>query len=75
MFLDHLISREGIRVDLAKVEAVSSWERPKTVLEIKSSLGLAGYYRMFIKDFSSIAAPSTGLTKKGYSLFGIKTVK
>ena len=39
MFLDHLISGEGIRVDPAKVEAVSSWERPKTVIEIRSFLG------------------------------------
>ena len=65
MFLDHLISGEGIRVDPAKVEAMSSLERPKTMTEIMSFLGLAGYYRRFIRDFSSIAAFLTALTKKG----------
>ena len=48
-----------------KVEAVSSWERPKTVTEIKSFLGLASYYRRFIRDFSSITASLTTLTKQG----------
>ena len=65
MFLDHLISGEGIRKDPAKVEAVSSWERPKTVTEIRSFLGLVGYYRQFIRDFSSIASSMIALTKKG----------
>ena len=65
MFFSHLISGEGIRVDSTKVEAVSSWERPKTVLEIRSFLGLVGYYKRFIRDFSSIAVPLTELTRKG----------
>ena len=51
-------------VDLEKVEAVLSWERPKSVFEIRSFLGLAGYYRRFIEDFSRIAAPMTRLTRK-----------
>jgi len=46
------------------VEAVLKWERPKTVTEIKSFVGLAGYYRMFIKDFSRIVTPLTQLTRK-----------
>ena len=51
-------------VDPEKVEAVMSWKRPKSVFEIRGFLGLAGYYRRFIKDFSRIAAPMTRLTRK-----------
>ena len=69
MFLSHHISREGIRVDLAKVEAMNSWERPKTVTEIRSFLGLAGYYKRFIRDFSCVASSLIALTKKGVPFF------
>ena len=64
-FLGHVVSKEGISVDPAKVEAVSSWPRPKNVTEIRSFLGLAGYYRRFVEGFSKIAAPLTALTRKG----------
>ena len=64
-FLGHVISREGIAVDPAKVTAVLDWEPPKTVIEIRSFLGLAGYYRKFIQDFSKIVTPTTHLTRKG----------
>jgi len=63
-FLGHVISGQGISVDLAKVEAVLKWERPKTVTEIRSFVGLAGYYQRFIKDFSRIVTPLTQLTHK-----------
>ena len=52
-------------VDLEKVEAVMSWERPKSVFEIRGFLGLAGYYKRFIEDFSRLVAPMTRLTWKG----------
>ncbi|XP_024028189.1 uncharacterized protein LOC112093615, partial [Morus notabilis] len=55
---------QGIYVDPSKIETVLQWERPKNVAEIHSFLGLAGYYRRFVKDFLSIAAPMTRLTKK-----------
>jgi len=47
-FLEHVISAQGIAVDLAKVEVVVQWESPKSAIEIKSFVGLAGYYRRFI---------------------------
>ena len=66
-FLGHVISGDGIAVDPSKVEAVSQWETPKSVTEIRSFLGLAGYYRRFIEGFSKLALPLTQLTCKGKS--------
>ena len=63
-FLGHVVSASGVSMDPEKVEAVMSWERPKSVFEIRSFLGLAGYYRRFIEDFSRLATPMTGLTWK-----------
>ena len=63
-FLGHVVSASGVSVDLEKVEVVMSWERPKSVFEIRSFLGLAGYYGRFIEDFSRLAAPMTRLTRK-----------
>lgn len=64
-FLDHVISKGGIAVEPMKVEAVQKWEAPKNVTEIKSFLGLAGYYRRFIEGLSRIALPMIRLTRKG----------
>ncbi|XP_042432594.1 uncharacterized protein LOC122019163 [Zingiber officinale] len=64
-FLGHIVSSSGISVDPQKIEAVTSWEQPKSVQEIRSFLGLAGYYRRFVEGFSSIALPLTQLTRKG----------
>ncbi|WVZ51710.1 hypothetical protein U9M48_002825 [Paspalum notatum var. saurae] len=63
-FLGHILSEKGVAVDPSKVADVLNWKQPKTVTEIQSFLGLAGYYRRFIKDFSKIAKPMTSLTKK-----------
>src|SRR5262249_52811797 len=63
-FLEHVISRNGIQVNPRKIEAVISWQRPTTVTEIRSFLGLAGYYHYFVQDFSRLVAPLTRLTQK-----------
>ena len=63
-FLGHVVSASGVSVDLETVEAVMSCERPKSIIEIHSFLGLAGYYRRFIEDFSRLSAPMTRLTRK-----------
>ncbi|XP_059626198.1 uncharacterized mitochondrial protein AtMg00860-like [Cornus florida] len=64
VFLGHVVSGDGIYVDLSKVEAVVKWERHTNVTEVRSFLRLAGYYRRFIQGFSSIALPLTKLTRK-----------
>jgi hypothetical protein len=63
-FLGHVVSKDGVKVDPAKIEAMMSWEPPTNPTEIRSFLGLAGYYRRFIQDFSKIASSLTALTKK-----------
>ena len=63
-FLGHIVSDAGIAVDTQKIEAVKTWPRPMTPTEVRSFLGLAGYYRRFVEGFSSLSAPLTKLTKK-----------
>ena len=63
-FLGHIVSDSGILVDPEKIDAVTNWPVPKTVKDIRSFLGLAGYFRKFVKDFSAIALPLTELTQK-----------
>ena len=64
-FLGHVVSKEGIHVDPSKIKAIESWKAPRTPTEIRQFLGLAGYYRRFIQNFSKIAKPLTTLTQKG----------
>nr|XP_027093630.1 uncharacterized protein LOC113714031 [Coffea arabica] len=61
-FLSHVISKNGIAVDPAKVKVVTEWKRPKSPTKVRSFLGQAGYYRRFINDFFKIAGPLTDLT-------------
>ncbi|XP_070013395.1 uncharacterized mitochondrial protein AtMg00860-like [Nicotiana sylvestris] len=63
-FLGHIISGEGEKVDSQKIEAVKNWPRPTSVSDIRSFLGLVGYYRRFVEGFSSISSPLTRLTQK-----------
>ena len=62
--MEHVVSALGVSMDPEKVEAVMSWERPKSVFDIRSFLGLEGNYRRFIEDFSRLAAPMARLTRK-----------
>ncbi|GJV56622.1 putative reverse transcriptase domain-containing protein [Tanacetum coccineum] len=64
-FLGHVIDSRGIHVDPAKIESIKDWASPKTPMEIRQFLGLAGYYRRFIEGFSKIAKSMTKLTQKG----------
>ncbi|GKC57552.1 putative nucleotidyltransferase, ribonuclease H [Tanacetum coccineum] len=63
-FLGHVVNQNGIHVDPSKIEAVKKWKTPTTPSEIRSFLGLAGYYQRFILNFSKIAKPLTSLTQK-----------
>ena len=63
-FLGYVISAKGIAVDPTKIETVLKWEMPKTVTEVRSFLGLAGYYKRFIEGFSKKVNPLTHLTRK-----------
>ncbi|GJW08716.1 putative reverse transcriptase domain-containing protein [Tanacetum coccineum] len=60
----HVINGDGIHVDPSKIEGVKNWKAPRTLSEVRSFLGLAGYYRRFIENFSKIAKPLTVLTQK-----------
>ncbi|CAN4124008.1 unnamed protein product [Withania somnifera] len=63
-FLGHIVSKDGVLVDPAKIRVVRNWPRPTTVSRFASFVGMAGYYQWFVEGFSSISAPLTGLTRK-----------
>nr|GEZ34414.1 putative reverse transcriptase domain-containing protein [Tanacetum cinerariifolium] len=69
-FLGHVIDSSGIHVDPAKIEAIKGWAAPTTPTEVRQFLGLAGYFRRFIKEFSLIAKPLTKLTQKNKPFVG-----
>lgn len=60
-----MISSGGIIVDPSKIDALLQWETPKSITEIRSFIGLAGYDRKFIEGFSKLVLPLTQLTRKG----------
>jgi hypothetical protein len=64
-YMGHVISVEGFAVDPAKIKAIMDWPAPRNVKKVRSFMGLARYYRRFIKGFSNIENPITSLQRKG----------
>ncbi|RXN19590.1 Retrovirus-related Pol polyprotein from transposon 412 [Labeo rohita] len=71
-YLGHVVSRDGVRTDPEKISALKTWPVPQTLRELKSFLGFAGYYRRFVKGYSSIVKPLHSLTS-GYPPFHKKS--
>ncbi|XP_042612294.1 uncharacterized mitochondrial protein AtMg00860-like [Cyprinus carpio] len=67
LFLGYVISQEGVAMDESKVNAVLNWPLPGTIKDLQRFLGFANFYRRFIRNFSSVAAPLTNMTKRGSS--------
>ena len=74
-FLGHVLSAEGVAVDPSKVKDIVDWKPPTTVHQVRSFLGMVGYYRRFILDFSRVSKSITGLLKTKPSLSSHLNVK
>jgi hypothetical protein len=74
-FLGHIVLKGGIYVDPSKIQYVLSWNAPTNVGDIRSFLGLAGYYRRFVKGFSKITKPMTNCSRRTRSSSGCPSMK
>ena len=68
--MGHIILEEGITVDSEKIKYIEGWTTPRNVSEVRSFMGLVGYYRIFIEGFSKIAHPITSFQNKGVKFEG-----
>jgi hypothetical protein len=64
-YLGHVISEQGVVTDPSKVDIIQNWPCPQSVKDVRSFLGIAGYYRKFVPNFCTISRPLTNLLKKG----------
>ncbi|GBG89711.1 hypothetical protein CBR_g49564 [Chara braunii] len=64
IYMGHVISGDGLAPEAAKIAAIQEWPQPQIVRDVRSFMGLASYYRKFVRNFSAVAAPLTNLTKK-----------
>ena len=74
-FLGHVVTKDGLMVDPSKIEVVKSWVRPTNVTEVRSFVGLASYYRRFVKGFSLVSSQLTSLTKQNVPFVWSANVK
>lgn len=65
VYLGHIISADGVKVDPKKIKAIVDWPPPENLTHLKGFLGLCGFYRRFVKGYSQNTSPLTDLTKKG----------
>jgi hypothetical protein len=73
VFLGFVVSSKGVHVDESKINAIKTWPQPSNLQQVRSFLGLASFYRRFVKEFSTIASPLHALSKKNALLFGDHT--
>ena len=64
VFLGFIVGKDGLQVDEEKIKAIQDWPQPTTMTQVRSFLGLAGFYHRFVPNFSTIASTLTELTKK-----------
>jgi hypothetical protein len=74
-YLGHLVGKDGVRVDLKKIEAMKDWPHPKNLKRIRGFTGLTGYYCKFVKNYGKIAAPLTALLRKNSFTWTLATAQ